>query len=207
MNQEGAQLNAREKMWNWLVTQWQWPQAALFCGVMMILLLIAMLPKLGMMYFLIAMPLPMYMVHQFEEHYHNRFCLMLNEKIGRGKVVLTPKQVFWINSLWVWALSMVTIALAFLVNPLIGLIPVYFMVLNGILHCLQAIRFRSSNPGLFTSLIVFLPVGGYTIYMLSKLPGNCWQYQAVGIGVAVIGHAAILLQAGLHILSLKRSAG
>ena len=81
---------------------------------------------------------------------------------------------------------MVTIALAFLVNPLIGLIPVYFLVLNGILHCLQAIRFRSSNPGLFTSLIVFLPVG---------------------IGVAVIGHAAILLQAGLHILSLKRSAG
>lgn len=206
MNQEGAQLNAREKMWNWLVTQWQWPQAALFCGVMMILLLTALLTKLGLMYFLIAMTLPMYMVHQFEEHYHNRFCLMLNEKIGRGKVVLTPKQVFWINSLWVWALSMVTIALAFLVNPLIGLIPVYFLVLNGILHCLQAIRFRSSNPGLFTSLIVFLPVGGYTIYKLSELPDNCWQYQALGIGVAVIGHAAILLQAGLHILSLKRAA-
>ena len=101
---------------------------------------------------------------------------------------------------------MVTIALAFLVNPLIGLIPVYFLVLNGILHCLQAIRFRSSNPGLFTSLIVFLPVGGYTIYKLSELPDNCWQYQALGIGVAVIGHAAILLQAGLHILGLKRSA-
>ncbi len=195
-----------QKMWNWLVNEWQWPKAALFCGVMMILLLTALLTKLGLMYFLIAMTLPMYMVHQFEEHYNNRFCLMLNEKIGRGKVVLTPKQVFWINSLWVWALSMVTITLAFLVNPLIGLIPVYFLVLNGILHCLQAIRFRSSNPGLFTSLIVFLPVGGYTIYMLSELPDNCWQYQALGIGVAVIGHAAILLQAGLHILSLKRSA-
>ena len=199
-------MNALQKIWRWLVTEWQWPQAALFCGVIMILLLAAMLPKLGLMYVLIAMPLPIYMVHQFEEHYHNRFCLMLNEKIGKGKVVLTPKQVFMINSLWVWALSLVAIAFAFLVNPLIGLIPTYFMVLNGILHCLQAIRFRSSNPGLITSLLLFFPVGGYTIYMLTNLPDNCWQYQALGISVAVIGHAAILLQAGLHILSLKRAA-
>ena len=39
----------------------------LFCGVMMILLLAALRTKLG---------------------------LMLNEKIGKGKVMLTPKQVF-----------------------------------------------------------------------------------------------------------------
>ena len=196
-----------QKMWNWLVTEWQWPKAALFCGVIVTLLLSAMLPKLGLMYFFIAMTLPMYMVHQFEEHYHNRFCLMLNEKIGKGKVVLTPKDVFWINSLWVWVVDLIAIALAFLVNPLIGLIPAYFMVLNGILHCLQAIRFRSSNPGLITSLLLFFPIGGYTIYLLSNLPDNCWQYQAAGMGVAVIGHAAILLQAGLRIRSLKRTAG
>jgi len=196
-------MNSRQKMWAWMVDEWQWPKASLFCGVILILTLAAMLPQIGVMYFLIAMTLPLYMVHQFEEHYQNRFCLMLNKLLGKGRVVLTPAATFIINSLLVWGLCLASIALGFFVNPLLGLSAVYLIVLNGILHCLQAIRFGFVNPGLITSIVLFLPFGGYTIFVLSKLPDNCWQYQVIGISMGVLGHVVILVKVGVEILNMK----
>ena len=160
---------------------------------MWILALAAMLPQIGLMYFLIAMTLPLYMVHQFEENYQNRFCLMLNKLMGKGRVVLTPAATFIINAVLVWVLCLVSIALGFFVNPLLGLSAVYFIVLNSSLHCLQAIRFGFINSGLITSTALFLPIGGYTIFVLSNLPDNCWQYQVIGMTVGVLGHVVVLV--------------
>ena len=43
--------------------------------------------------------LPVYMIHQYEEHAHGRFVEFFNSTIGKGHQVLTKVSAFWINIL------------------------------------------------------------------------------------------------------------
>jgi hypothetical protein len=51
--------------------------------------------------------LPIYMLHQYEEHDGDRFRLYVNRTVGNGTDVLTPAAVFVINIGAVWILGVI----------------------------------------------------------------------------------------------------
>ncbi len=194
------------KAWNWLVEEWQWPKAALFCGLSTTLLLLALLPQLKLTLFLICLQLPFYMIHQFEEHYEDRFRKFFNQQLGQGKEVLTPANTFIINSVFVWGVDLTAIYLAVFINPMLGLIAAYLTIVNAGVHVLQAVLTLSYNPGLGTGLVMFIPAGGYCIYTLSENSCNSWEYHAVALAIGILIHVGIIIHVRLRLGKLKAVA-
>lgn len=92
---------------NWLVVKWQWPYAALFAAGFLAILAPLVFRYAGIPLGLVYLQLPIYMLHQYEEHDCDRFRLWVNNMIGHGRDVLTPIATFSINSLLVWLLDIV----------------------------------------------------------------------------------------------------
>lgn len=139
--------------------------------------------------------LPVYMLHQFEEHDADRFRLFFNRTIGLGREVLSPAAVFMVNVPGVWGVIIVSTYLSAKVDPALGLIAVYLAVVNAIAHAGQALKLRAYNPGLATGLVLFIPLGIYSIMRFDALGAGGLVWQLVGIGVAIAIHAAIVIYA------------
>jgi hypothetical protein len=101
--------------------------------------------------------LPVYMIHQYEEHAHGRFVEFFNSTIGGGRRVLTKVSAFWINILGVWLLFLASFYLAKYVALGFAFVPVYLVLVNAATHVLTSVRLRTYNPGLYTSVLLFLP--------------------------------------------------
>ncbi len=168
-NQSGAGRNtygsmAKERQMDgrvldWLVAKWQWPYAALFTAAFLGLLAPLVFHYAGIAFGLVFLQLPIYMLHQYEEHNGDRFRHWVNSTVGHGREALTPIATFWINSLLVWGLDLVALYLACFVDLSLGLIAIYLPLVNSFGHVVPAILRRQYNPGLTTSLAVFLPLG------------------------------------------------
>jgi hypothetical protein len=139
--------------------------------------------------------LPLYMLHQYEEHDADRFRLFFNKTIGQGREVLTPQAVFIINVPGVWGVIALATYLSAWVEPGLGLIAVYLALVNAVAHVAHAALFQRYNPGLGTALALFLPVGAYAIVQFNAAYAGGWIWQATGIGSAVAIHAAIVIYA------------
>ncbi len=137
----------------WLVGKWQWPYAALFTAGFLGVLAPLVFRFAGTPLGLVYLQMPIYMLHQYEEHAGDRFRLWVNNMIGHGRDVLTPIATFWINSLLVWLLDLVAIYLACFVDLSLGLIAIYMPILNAFGHIIPAIIKRQYNPGLLTGVI------------------------------------------------------
>ncbi len=192
-----------KKAWHWLVIDWQWPHAALFAGILTTLLLLSLLLKIELLLFLLCAQLPIYLLHQFEEHYENRFRKQFNQTIGQGYEVLTPHATFIINSVFVWGTILIAIYLAIGMIPFFGLIAAYLTLTNALVHLFQAILRRAYNPGLATAILLFLPLGGWCIYELAIRPGCTWEYHALGLSVAILIHVGIIIHVRLRLRKLK----
>jgi len=140
---------------------------------------------------------PLYMLHQYEEHDADRFRLYINSEVGKGRELLTPWDVFVINIFGVWGVNVIACYLSAEIKPGLGLIAVYLAVVNGVVHILNAIAFRRYNPGLATGAVIFLPFGGYALMRFNALGAGDLASHLVGLGVAVAIHAAIVIHA-LH---------
>ena len=141
--------------------------------------------------------LPVYMVHQYEEHDHDRFRLFVNQQIGKGEV-LTPLAVFVINVPGVWGIIGLSFALAATVRVGFGLMAAYLVVVNGAIHVIHAVIKRGYNPGLGTAIVLFLPLGGYGIAAIQQAGGGTAVMHMVGAGTAVAIHAAIIVHVFRH---------
>jgi hypothetical protein len=194
-----------KQVMDWLVGQWQWPTACLFAAYVMLALAPVWISVAGMAMALVVLQLPLYMVHQFEEHHHDRFRLYLNEKVAHCDA-LTPSGAFWINSLGVWGLDLVMIYLAVFVDMRFALAAFYLPLVNGLTHIREALARREYNPGLCTSIVLFLPIAGWGLYEVSRVSGATWQNHAAGLGIAVAIHVAIIVYIVGRIRQL-RSAG
>ena len=177
---------------DWLVGKWQWPYAALFAAAFLAALAPFVFRYAGIPLGLVYLQLPIYMLHQYEEHAGDRFRLWVNNMLGHGQEVLTPIATFWINSLLVWVLDFVALYLACFVNLSLGLIAIYLPMLNAWGHIIPALIKKQYNPGLATSVIVFLPVGIFSTYLVSRAAGSVWQDHLLALGVAVAVHATII---------------
>jgi len=149
--------------------------------------------------------LPVYMLHQYEEHDNDRFRLFINKTVGEGRDVLSHLAVFIINVPGVWGVVGISIWLAATVNIGFGLIATYLLIVNGLFHILHAIIFRAYNPGLGTAIAAFIPFGTYALITIQRSGGGMIVMHATGAVVAIGIHASIIVHVFRKRTTLQRA--
>jgi hypothetical protein len=179
-------------------------------GFLAALMLLALTPvlardwSLGLL--LIWLQLPIYMLHQYEEHDDDRFRRFENNIIGGGKEVLSHFAVFVINIAGVWGVDALAFWLA-RVHLGLGLIAVYLSLVNSVGHCLQAVALRRYNPGLVTSILLFIPLGIATLLVLAGTGEVTPTDHVIGLAVALLIHIGIILLVVTRKRQLTRANG
>lgn len=178
-------------MFERLITHWVYGGA--LAGLLLLMLFPLLTAGWSMPLALTFLHLPMYMLHQYEEHDQDRFRTFFNRTVGGGKPVLSSLAVFIINVPGVWGVIVIATYLAALREPGLGLIAVYLAVVNGLVHIGHALAFKMYNPGLATGAALFLPVGAYSIWQFHMAGVAGFVAHATGITVAVAIHAGIIV--------------
>jgi hypothetical protein len=179
------------RYYDWFIDNWA--RVSLPLAIILFLISPFVYQSIDLAAFLVFLTLPFYMLHQFEEHAGGQFKAFVNKTVGRGREALTDRAIFRVNVLGVWLGTLVVLYLCVYVNIVWGLLAGYMVVFNGIVHIVTSIRMRRYNPGLWTSVVVFLPLGIYIIYLISKESGAGLLYNSIFLAVAILLHAMILL--------------
>ena len=179
-------------------------------GFLAAIMLLALTPVLtsgwSLPLLLIWLQLPVYMLHQFEEHDDDRFRKFINATIGGGKELLSRFDVFVINIVGVWGVDTVAIWLAARLHLGLGLIAVYLSLVNALAHCGQAVAMRRYNPGLITAILLFIPLGVTTLWVLARTGAVTTTDHVIGLGAAILIHAAIIVRVVTQRRKLARPA-
>lgn len=170
-----------------------WAKLTPWLGIISLTLLLLLLkPSDAKFWALINIPL--YLFHQFEEHYWpGGFKNYVNRVIYRlpeGEEKLTDKKVFWINIILVWFAFLLFGALTFY-NLGFGLLIITFSILNCLTHIFQGVKCKEWNPGFVMASVQFL-ISLYAAYFISShgLTNKAvWWIGAVIFAVAV--HAVL----------------
>lgn len=173
-----------------MVERWQWPEAAGLTACFLLALLPIVWSDGGLAAMLIYVQLPIYLIHQLEEHHGDRFRLFINGRLGSE--VLTRPATFAINLFGVWVLMLVSFLLAYYVEPALGLIAVYLTGVNALVHLAGTLVTRTYNPGLLTAIVLFLPLSIGAIVEVNRtyeVPGTI---QALAVAIAIASHMAII---------------
>lgn len=186
-----------------LITQWVYGGA--LAGLLLLVLSPLLIADWSTPLAATFLLLPAYMIHQFEEHDNDRFRLFFNETIGKGFDVLSPLAVFVINVPGVWGVIALSLYGAASVNLGVALVAVYLVLVNAVVHIGHGVIFRRYNPGLVTAVVVFLPLGAFTLIAIDRAGGGTVFNHALGFVSAVAIHAAILLHARRKIAFLQRT--
>jgi hypothetical protein len=153
---------------------------------------------------LFAALLIIYMIHQIEEHlWPGGFRQFANAhvfKSGDDDWPVSEGGVALVNVGYVWLPILLA---ALFPGPLrwLGLGWVGLTLINAITHIVTSIRFRIYNPGLITSIVLFLP---FTVWMLAR---EVSAGMLTGWQVAAILVAGVLLHipvAALFVVPYKR---
>ena len=178
------------KLERWLADHWV--AAAGFMAVA----LLALVPLLGSAF---ALPLvliflcsPVYMVHQVEEHTRDRFRRFFNQQLFGGRDALTVADVLVVNLPMVWGLNLAALYAALVWGDGYGLVAPYALIVNALVHIAAAVRFRIYNPGLVTAVVLFIPLGLATVYLIGREPGVGIVYHLAALAIAVLLHVAIV---------------
>lgn len=180
-----------------------WVSAALIMGIFLCLLLPALGQSWSMQLLLIYLLIPVYMFHQVEEHTGDRFREYVNRMFG-GVEALTPEAVLVINIPGVWGVGLLALYAALFFGTGWGLAPIYLVLVNAVIHVAGAIARRAYNPGLWTALVLFLPLGAIALWSVNSTPGVSTAQNVVGLAIAILIHVAIVIHTGAR---AKRLAG
>ena len=194
-------MNDTYRFASWFIQSWS--RVGIPLGIVLLLLSPFLLKGIGVILFLVFLQLPVYMFHQYEEHAHGRFRDFINQMIGGGKLILSDTAIFWINILLVWVLDLCILYIAVYWNSSLGLIAAYLTLVNGLSHIIVALVQRRYNPGLWTSIVLFLPLGAASIVILTMATQTAILYQVVGLVSAILVHGIILIYIRRSIHSLK----
>jgi hypothetical protein len=153
---------------------------------------------------LFAALLIIYMVHQTEEHlWPGGFRQFANARIfrsGNDDWPVTEGGVALVNVGYVWLPILLA---AVFPGPLrwLGLAWVGGTLVNAFTHIIGAIRLRGYNPGLVTSIVLFVP---FTVWMLAHevAAGALTAWQVAGLLVA--GVALHIPVAELFVIPYRR---
>jgi hypothetical protein len=142
--------------------------------------------------------LPIYMLHQLEEHDDDRFRRFFNDTIAHGREGLTPLAVFVVNIFGVWCVIATAIYLAWAVSSGWGLIAVYLVAVNALVHLAHSVMFRRYNPGLATAAVLFVPLSGAALWTIDA----AGRYHAMGLVTALVLHAVIIIHVKRRLTAL-----
>ncbi len=180
-----------------------WSRAALPMALVLLALSPLLLDALGLAVWLVYLQLPVYMLHQYEEHSRGAFKEAINRMRADGREPFTDTNILWINVGLVWVTFLVLLYAARYIDLALGLVAPYGMLLNGLLHTGAGMRQRRSNPGLWTSLLLFLPVGAGSIYAIGRIAGASVGEHLLGLGGGIALHLIVKVIVGL---TVRRSA-
>ncbi len=185
-----------------------WAKMCLFIAALLFTALLAFVDASNFPLFLIWLQVPLYLLHQYEEHaWPGGFKDYVNRKVFKtgGEVPLSEKSVFWINIPVVWVLMPLFALLARFGLAFGAWIP-YMAAFNALTHIIAAIAKREYNPGFFISLFVTLPVAAYALWVLYQAGVLSLAVNVISITVAVLIHAAIVVYAKTQLDKNKRAA-
>lgn len=169
-----------------------WVYGGFLAGFVILLLVPVFTAGLAPAFVFVVLQLPLYMIHQYEEHDADRFRAFVNRVVGGGHDVLPVGAVFVINVVGVWVLDVVVIWLAAGLGIGFGLIAVYATLVNAVVHVVPALVTRRYNPGLVTALVLLLPVGGIGAWTITATGRAGLPYHLLGLGVALALHLVIV---------------
>ena len=192
-----------ERSMGWLLREW--PYAGFLAGLLLLALAPLWVSGIALVVGVIYLQLPVYMLHQLEEHAGDRFRRFINDRAAGGRDALTPGATLVINVVGVWMVNIISLYLALYVSPTLGLIAVYLTLVNAVVHVVGTVVLRAYNPGLWTAIILFLPLGIWSLYVLNSAGAGFWA-NVLGILVAVAIHAAILIHIRRRVHALSTSS-
>ncbi len=175
---------------NWLYKNWA--KLSILIALIVTIIILIYVKLENFVLFLIWLQIPIYLLHQYEEHAQNGFKNYINKKVFKvqeGEYPLNDENIFWINIPIIWIIMPIFAYLSSF-NIMFGLWIPYFAVLNSLSHVIFSLRNREYNPGLIVSLILGIPVGIYTILIF-------YTYISVSLIISVISIFVALL---LHII-------
>ena len=170
-----------------------WMHAGFVAGLFLIAVLPLFAGAFDWALVLVYLQLPVYMLHQLEEHQGDRFRRFVNERLAGGRDALTTPAVVFINVPLVWGVDFAAIYLARFVDIGLGLIAVYLMLVNAAVHIAAGLVLRVYNPGLVTAVVLFLPASLLALVAVSEVPGVGAFDQGLGLGLALLVHAGIVV--------------
>jgi len=186
-------MTEKSSYYEWFIQNWA--KTTLPLAVILFLISPFVYKGIGLASFLVYLTLPFYMLHQFEEHAGGQFKAFVTKTVGRGREVLNDRAIFRVNVLFVWLGTVVVLYLCVYISIIWGLFAGYLVAFNGLVHIITSIRMRKYNPGLWTSLVIFLPLGIYIIYLITRESGAGWLYNIIFLAVTILLHAMILINA------------
>jgi Protein of unknown function with HXXEE motif len=189
-----------------------WPYAALALGVAgMLALVIWPRPveapsRWRDPAWLVCLLLPVYMVHQFEEHgvnvlgqrYHflSELCAAIGHKDVRD-CPAGPAFIFAVNVGGVWLAGLLAIVFRRR-NILVGACAVGLLLVNAVIHIGQALFHHSYDSGLLTALVLFVPLCGWTLHQLLSQGILDTRRVVLVVATGVVMHAALLASLFAH---------
>jgi len=180
-------------MWERLIANWVY--GGFLAGVLLLLLTPVIARSWSTVLTATFLLLPVYMIHQYEEHDDDRFRRFFNQTVGQGKEVLSPRAVFVINIPGVWGVIAISLWLTAFVAAEYALIAVYVVLVNAVVHVVGVAVFHGYNPGLGTAIALFFPAGAYALWEVQKSGGASLGTHAIALLIAIGTHAAIVLYA------------
>jgi len=183
----------------------RWVFLALVFGVLLLLLALILARRMEWNAFILLVYLqtPIYMLHQVEEHTGDRFRAFVNQQIYGGLDALTPTTVLIANIPGVWGITALSLYLAIGAAAGWGLLGVYLIAVNAIVHVVALILWRKYNPGLWTALLLFLPLSVLSFWK-STFTLDPWRHHLIGVGSALAIHGALVLATRRRAAQLRR---
>jgi hypothetical protein len=183
-------------MVNWLYKNWA--RLCIILSIIVVVIILLAVKTNNILLFLIWIQIPIYLLHQFEEHsWPGGFKKFVNREIFNVKVgeyPLNDTNIFWINVPIIWVLMPIFASLSY-INLFFGLWIPFFAVFNSLTHVIGAVVKRKYNPGLFVSLVLGIPVAVYTLWLFYSLVNVPLIITLLSILAVILLHLAIIVPA------------
>lgn len=150
---------------------------------------------------LLWLPLPIYMLHQFEEHgidalgrayaFRGVLCTTISWTGPLQDCPATEWFVFGVNPGTVWIAGLA----AGIYGPrraMVGAATLGIPAINAVAHVVPAIRTQTYNPGLLTALVLFVPLCAWSYRALVRAGVLTRARVALGIFSGWLLHAVLL---------------
>ena len=174
-----------------------WAKTCIILSIIVTVLILLIVKTNNILLFLIWIQIPIYLLHQFEEHsWPGGFKKFVNKEIFNvdGEYPLNDINIFWINVPIIWILMPIFASLSYL-NLFFGLWIPFFAVFNSLTHVIGAIVKRKYNPGLFMSIVLGIPVGTYTLWLFYSIINIPLIITVLSILAVLLLHMAIIIPA------------